>query len=149
MKHLIFYGFLLILLVAGCGKKGMPVQPVQGVVKVDGQTVRGVSVTFHPVDAASVEKAFGGTDANGNYKLTSTNGPPQGGALVGEYKVTASWPETEKLILLFKDPVHGDSYTPTYEEKLPKTYQNPATSGLTATVKKGKNKIDFDLTTKP
>ena len=146
MKHLIFYGLMLVLLLAGCGKKGMDVHPVQGIVTVDGQLVKGVIIHFQPVDTASIEKAFGETDENGNYKLTSTNGPPQGGALAGDYRVTVSCKEVERYITV-KEPF-GEFKTPIYKENLPKTYQNPETSGLTATVKKGKNRFDFDLKTK-
>ena len=119
---------------------------MQGIIKVDDQPIKGVVVTFHPVDTTSIEKAFGETDENGNYKLTSTNGPPQGGALAGDYRVTVSWTETEKFVI--RRDAWGESKMPTYEEKLPKIYQNPETSELTATVKKGKNRIDFGVKSK-
>lgn len=148
MKHFIFYGFLALLLTVGCGKKGLDVHPVKGVVTVDGQTVKGVTITFEPVDTTSIEKAFGETDAEGNYMLTSTNGPPQGGALAGEYKVSASWPELDKVITKRYEDGSVSTF-PTYDEKLPPAYQNAETSGLMATVKRGKNTINFDLLTKP
>ena len=147
-KHFLFCGFLVLLLMAGCGKKGLDVHPVQGGVTVDGKKVKGVNITFEPVDRTSIEKAFGETDAQGVYKLTSTNGPPQGGALVGEYKVKASWPELEKFeVIRYSDG--SETKYPTGEEKLPEHYLDAETSGLTATVKRGKNTINFDLVTKP
>ena len=147
-KQILCYGFLALLVMAGCGKKGLDVHPVRGVVTVDGQTVRGVIITFEPVDTSSIEKAFGETDESGVYMLTSTNGPPQGGALAGEYKVKASWPERDKVNVV-RYPDGTESTFPTYEEKLPPFYLDPETSGLTATVKRGKNTINFDLKRTP
>ena len=81
----------LILAATGCGGTIKPV-PVAGTVTLDGKPLADATVRFLPVGEG--HGAFGRTDENGNFKLTtfSTND----GALPGEYKITLSVDEVAK-----------------------------------------------------
>ena len=74
---------VLVVLCAGCGHGSGPV-PVRGVVKVEGQPVANAAVVFVAQDPGGRD-AYGSTDANGVFRLTTTN--PDDGALPGKYKV--------------------------------------------------------------
>jgi hypothetical protein len=137
----------LICCFSGGCRRGLQVQMVEGTVTLDGKTVADADVCFTPKTDQSGISAVGTTDVNGNYRLTSAQGGAFGkGAVAGEYDVR---------IMKFKDldavepvnPQLGDSI-PLARPKhhLPEKYANVKTSGLTATVKKGKNTIDFNLT---
>jgi hypothetical protein len=137
----------LICCISGGCQRGLQVQMVEGRVTLDGKVVADADVCFTPKADMLGISAVGTTDANGNYRLTSAQGGVFGkGAVTGEYEVR---------IIKFKDlnaiepvnPKIGDS-VPLANPKhhLPEKYANVKTSGLTATVKEGKNTIDFNLT---
>lgn len=71
------------LAAAGCGSSSGTV-PVRGAVKLDGQPLVGVSVTF-VAQGNGGRDAYGSTDANGAFELTTFQ--PRDGALPGQYKV--------------------------------------------------------------
>jgi len=157
-------GLLVLALVGllGCGESGgTAVEYVEGVVTLDGKPIEGVTVSFSPVKPDVGTAAVGTTDANGVFKLTATlGGKPGGGTAMGDYQVAFS-----KLKVLggsqvtsSEDPNYGKDVNtsappqPTkIEYEVPQKYENPATSGFTATVAKGTNKGDkfkFDLSSK-
>ena len=147
------WGFVVTLLVlSGCGPsgKGLKVEYVEGVVTLDGEPVPKASITFIPVtDGPGVEAASGYTDDNGVYKLTSGNGDPQKGALMGDYKVIISKIESKSLTegQPYGQPT-GYAITYSQDQLLPKIYQNRTETPLAATVKKGRNTgMNFELTT--
>lgn len=77
-------GFLAAALAAaGCGS-GSGMVPVRGVVKLDGQPLAGVSVTFVAQDPGGRD-AYGSTDPKGEFSLTTSQ--PSDGVLPGQYKV--------------------------------------------------------------
>jgi len=137
--------------VAGCG--GLRVEYVEGRVTLDGKPVNRAVVQFVP--RGEGRYAGGQTDASGTYRLNFIGGRPQAGAPAGEYDVAieafedqfAGMPERPA------DPVEAEKWDQKMahlgmkpaEWLAPKAYADVKTSGLTATVKAGRNQIDFDL----
>jgi len=146
----------------GCGDSGGPsVEYVEGVVTLDGKPIEGVTVSFSPVKPDAGTPAVGTTDANGVFKLTATQGgKPGAGTGAGEYQVAFSKVKIVggSQVTSSEDPNYGKDVDtsakpqPTkVEYEVPVKYENPATSGFTATVAKGTNKGDkfkFDLASK-
>ncbi len=73
-----------VVTLAGCGSKGIPVAPTEGVVLLDGKPVAGVSVVFRQAGLSMV--ASGKTDSEGHFQL-STYGDLDG-APVGDCVAT-------------------------------------------------------------
>ncbi len=156
MKKLLFVGVLALVVAGfiGCGGKSLKTESVEGIVKYKGTPVAEATVVFSPKDPSGVA-ATAMTDAEGKYKLTAGQGGVQGkGTVAGEYNVgitktknVAKQPTPEEVQ---KASEKGEDitkkYPPKYEHEVPQKYNSPAKSGLTATVKAGKNTIDFDLT---
>jgi hypothetical protein len=70
----------------GCGTRIKPI-PVSGIITEEGKPLKDARVTFNPV-ASGGRIAFGQTDEQGRFKLTTFN--HNDGALPGQYKVTVS-----------------------------------------------------------
>lgn len=158
MRNVCLSVFLVALtVIAGCGggsakpSKREPVFKVQGKVTYKGKPVAGADVTFR---SESVERsAFGRTDDQGNYKL-STFGANDG-AVAGKHSVVIIKGVAEPAKP--EAPVESAEYVPPGYEKVkpqpkaksdfPEKYSKPATSGLLAIVNDdGKvNQIDFEL----
>ena len=138
----------LFLPLTGC-PGGLKVNYVEGVVKHDGVPLEGATVNFSPKTEGQGMLASGTTDANGVYKLTVLQGGAVGrGTVEGEYMVSVSKKTTDPIRMDPPPPAYaGSANIPIYGYVFPRKYTNSNTSGLTATVKKGKNlNIDFELT---
>jgi hypothetical protein len=145
--------FLAIGLVVGCGGETVnrpPVYKVRGKVTLSGKPIPGADITFSNREAN--RSAFGRTDENGEYQLTTFTA--NDGALEGKHEVTiveippiASTPalpdiETEA----YQPPGVGEDTMPAPKSSLNARYADPSTSGLIAVVNKdGENVVDFDL----
>jgi hypothetical protein len=158
------YGFLasvLALVVAGTigcgGGPTLKTEYVEGVVTLDGTPVAGATVTFTPVNPDQGVSAGGKTDENGVYKLTAVGTGEEvaaidGGTVPGEYYVAVQKQVVETPISQEEAEEQGIEYVapePGSQEVqylVPKKYKIPAKSGLTATVKEGKNDIPLALT---
>ena len=146
-------GILFLFTVVGCGTKGPAVSAVSGTVLLDGEPLDGASVVFHPTSSSGLAGS-GKTSADGTFVLSTFRATPGAGVVPGEYVVTISkeeWPT-------FEEPEDDD---PNYERKMaqvekemeratptyvtPQAYGDEETSGLTATVSTGENKIVFEL----
>ena len=143
------FGLLLVglLVLTGCGGTGssLNVQYVEGVITLDGEPLEGATITFISQGAGG-QDAGGLSAARGIYKLTSPGGDPERGTLVGEYAVTIRKIEIEGGAA---DP---DSYTAVpvkQKDILPAVYRDRKNTPLTASVVKGKNRLNFDLTSNP
>ena len=144
-KMVLFFLCLAIpFLGFGCKKSGLDTQYVEGVVTVDGQPAKGVQLRFVPKDPGNTEEASGTTDEKGVYKLTSTTGEIEKGAVIGEYAVMAS--------MLDKTPVGPQREgveVLSYKELLPRVYLDKSSTPLSASIKKGKNlELNFAIETK-
>ena len=136
---------ILLVCVCGCAQHGPVVQFVEGTVTLDGVAVADADVSFAPKGSEGIP-ALGKTDANGRYYLTSTQAGEFGkGAVVGEYNVQV----TKFIDPDYVEPanVQPGDFVPLAKPKhqLPEKYADVKTSGLSATVVKGKNQIDFKL----
>jgi hypothetical protein len=88
MRLMLACGFTALTLIGGgCGSSKQPV-PVSGIVTLDGEPLPDARVTFNPIDTGGW-MAFGQTDKQGRFSLTTLNGKP--GALPGEYKITVEY----------------------------------------------------------
>ena len=136
----------LLFSFAGCSG-GMKTHYVEGTVKHDGVPLAGAIVSFTPKTEGQGNVATGATDANGVYKLTVVQGGTKDkGTTAGDYIVAVS--KKTDFPIEMAPPTPGFSGdVPIYGYVFPKKYANPNTSGLTATIKSGKNlNIDFELT---
>jgi hypothetical protein len=143
------FGLTLVLSV-GCGKSGPAMAPVKGRVTLDGQPIENAAVVFYPERGRA---AMATTDQVGAFELTTFT--QKDGALVGRHTISIKATE----VMLPDQPK-------TFEEeaargknggakplrrgivkwKVPQGYSDPATSGLTADVRPGRNSIDLRLT---
>ena len=88
----LFLALLILLpLISGCGEKNPhDTIPVTGTVLVDGSPMHEVQVLFSPATDGQGVGAFGVTDAEGNFTLTTPQSPHGSGAVAGTYNVTFS-----------------------------------------------------------
>lgn len=130
--------------VQGCGLAGSSTEFVEGTVLLDGAAVADATVAFSPLDPEGVF-AYGRTDAGGVYRLTtSRGGRAVGGAVAGRYAVTVTKTEiTPSAVASFQALRRKDIVF-----LVPDGYSQPAASGLSVTVRKGRNvgpEFRFDL----
>jgi len=132
-------------LYSGCSKSGIETAYVEGVITFQGEPLSQARIAFHPVNTAEGLTANGMSDDRGVYKLTTHGGRDGGGAVVGEYVVTIA-----KTSMPYIPPSNSYSAEEVQAMKpktlIPLKYKDAKTSGLTATVQKGKNDLPFDLT---
>ena len=149
----------------GCGAdKGKCI--VTGKVTYKDSPVAGATVSFAPGDPEGLV-AYGTTDAEGMYRLTSLGAKKQGsGAQPGTYKVSIvkrkqaeltpdqealqkkeiSFEEYQKRAAVNQTQNQGNRPLPLPVSLIPTKYASPATSGLDAVVQeKEKNTFDFLL----
>lgn len=134
-----FFPVLLLVLAIGCGSGKSPnpgYEYVEGIVTLDDEPVSGASVAFFPItDTPPMETATGVTNEKGVYRLLSKT---LVGAVAGEYKV----------LIAKTTPPQTEDFSQA-QDLLPGIYKHPKNTPLTATVNKGRNKIDFELKSKP
>lgn len=139
------------MIVCGC-HQGPPTQFVEGIVTLDGNVLNDVSVSFVPKtkDQAPGDPndrpliASGLTDEKGRYRLSAImGGKAGGGTTVGEYNVSITKKEMTHAPDIEKSM--GGKNRPKYRDIVPEKFGNSKTSGITATVVKGRNRFDFDL----
>jgi len=157
---LILWGLAFV----GC-QSGLRTEYVEGIVTLDDKPVEGALVTFIPASGGTARAAVGTTDARGRYTLTTAEGGKPGrGATEGDYKVIVAKraPDASKPQVAVE--TNASNQPPTREEMAtadrarraaglpppflyltPKKYNNPETSGFTATVVRGKNRVNFDM----
>ncbi len=129
MKKPVFYVLplvVIVLLLNGCNTS-LATALVQGTVTFDGKPLANALVSFQPVDGSRL--STGMTDASGKYSLRFS--ATQEGALPGEHKV-----------VIQSAPGEPDQEHPV-KELLPTKYNS--TTELKATLKSGRQTVDFDL----
>jgi hypothetical protein len=131
--------FLAVALVGlvplACGPTGPEMATISGKVTYNGKPVPKGTITFIPV-AQGGRNAVGVIASDGSYALQTEK--PGDGALLGDYNVTISAHDEAVLDYIPSKPV---------EPKLlaPAKYENPKTTDLKATVKRGASPVNFDL----
>jgi hypothetical protein len=125
----------LAMIPMSCGSSGPELAPVSGTITYNGKPVPKGTVTFASTEPGR-RNATGQLNASGKYTLQTEN--PGDGAELGDYNVTV-YAHDEKIL----------DYKPKVPEPpkilAPEKYENPKTSGLKATVKRGSNNFDFPL----
>lgn len=161
--HRVFLNGLATLLIValpltGCGGGAEPppvdVHPVSGTVTFNGSPVAGATVTYKSQTQA--RGAFGVTDQNGVYKLTTfSNGD---GAVAGKHDVTVTKIADTQAVDNVGVDMESEEYDPLDIQTddpevvgeaamLPPKFSNAATSGLSAEVVPGEeNVLDLKLT---
>ena len=134
---------LTLFLCIGCGSgTDYPdLGKVSGAIKMDGNPLAGVTVTFAPTDG---RPSSGVTDASGKYELTYAHDTK--GAQVGEHTVhiiSQGGPEGGGNP---NEERGGDAAADVFMGVIPTKYNEEST--LTASVKAGSNTFDFDLESK-
>lgn len=128
-----------VVLLTGC--RPSEFQYVEGVITLDGVPVAGATVTFRPRKKGGMTAA-GMSDATGRYRLNPLRGKDGAGAMVGEYDVS---------VMKTREPGDGGTFLVregAIEYVTPPGYADVVTSGLTATIKPGRNtgeSVSFDL----
>ncbi len=133
-------------LLAGCGGGGESVSgmvPVKGTITMPGTDLAGLAVVFSPIAPAEPKAESKGRAPSASGKIgdggafTLGTRAPNDGAIPGEYKVSII------------QPADGNNPTPTEDPrlaKIPKAYQDAATTPLKATVAKdGANDLKLEL----
>ena len=149
-KLLFVFGLLLLYSsISGCGGDSR-YGTVRGVVTLDGKPVSDATVAFVPKDEKVGRLAFGVTDTNGVYELSTTQAGD--GALSGGYHVTITAldvVESEKARRLAEEfgSLAADMPQPKPKKswRVPQSYSEKETSGLEFTVVSGSNSADWSL----
>ena len=142
-----------ILMGSGCGPRPPALEPTTGMVTLDGQPIDEATVTLAPTSGPSAT-ASGITDSTGTFTLTTV--VPGMGALAGigagEYWVTITKVKSASTAQVSDDPglvaAVSENEPPKVTYAVPKGYGDANTSGLKATIAKGKNELKFELDSK-
>jgi len=141
----------ILWLTLGCAGKDHPV-PVAGTLMLDGQPVKGATITFLP-EARGGRPAHGLTLADGSFQLSTFQ--PDDGALPGNYKVMVEGNETPETAPSFTDQQEAmqaarRSQPPkkgTLRYPIPASYSDPSKTTLRQKVPP-EGKVVIELTSK-
>jgi len=134
---------LLFGSLAGCGSSGPDLGQVTGTVTLDGEPIRGGSITFTP-NVKDAGASYGSIDKEGKYVLKFNR--DRDGAAVGEHTVEIDPPEKPSKSDIAEAKEQGKPAPEFINVKIPKKYSEPG--ALNATVKAGPQVIDFKLESK-
>ena len=133
-------GLALLLMSVGCSDSGNLVGLVkcEGTVTYNGSPLADAMLTFHPDGGGSDARAAGASaDSSGKFEVTTLKSEDAIGP--GNYKVKiVKFEEYGELPSKVAND-DGEMVQPARPQKntLPKKYENPNSSGLTATIEKG------------
>jgi hypothetical protein len=149
MRRFTTAGLMLMMFVLlGCGESVAPppkedLVPVSGTVKVGGQPVEGVLVSFVPSGDTTGQGASGVTDSAGHYALVH-NVTKKPGAPVGNYVVSLSkWVMPDGSAAPQNQPPHRTGAKNLIPDRWGE--QVPGGRGNTANVAAGGTTLDFDI----
>lgn len=131
-----------LTLTSGCARTKERVKSwsgdVQGRVRLDGKPMPGGTITFLPDQSAGdeIRPGVGRIDRDGTYRIGNSNTVEPTGVRPGEYKVT----------VMRMRAVGGGAGHPLAQLDSPEIYTDLAKTPLRATVRAGRNQVDFDLT---
>ncbi|MDR3181607.1 MAG: hypothetical protein LBT89_01590 [Planctomycetaceae bacterium] len=145
MKHFVTITLLLplLLLAAGCNNYGLKgLSPVKGTIMSNGTPLEGVIVSCFPVTPTSEARtATARSAADGTFALTTLK--PNDGAFPGEYRVALSKNLASMTFRQVQELGGLGIREPRVDtaDAVPEKYRNAETSGLTLTVKAGRNPV--------
>lgn len=113
---------------AGCGPQELPAGSLTGKVSLKGEPLSGGMVTI--INSDTGIGASGEIDSSGRFRIDS--------ARTGTYQVAIQPPAAPT-------PDEMAAGAKPESSPIPPKYQDPQTSGLTATVNEGSNEANFDL----
>ncbi len=129
--------FACCFIVSGCRRDGLDRVPVEGNITLDRKSVRDGYITFKPQTGTSCPDVSGQIK-DGKYRISRNDGPVVGSYTVG---IVASEPTGRTV----KAPMTGIE-SPEMKQVIPAEYTGiMGRSSLTATIKKGKNVVNYDL----
>ncbi|MEZ6062551.1 MAG: carboxypeptidase-like regulatory domain-containing protein [Planctomycetaceae bacterium] len=154
---------LALLPIVGCGGANdrLETSPVSGTVTVDGAPVAGASVNFHPVSETKSREAYGITNDQGEFSLTTYDDGD--GAVPGTYLISITKREVKKGLdpstltpsgpdnpgsAEYAKMMIGNNRESAFEDTgaVPAQYQDKESSGLKRTVDAGGgNVFNFEL----
>jgi hypothetical protein len=141
------YGFLLLIVMAGCSEYGQSahiekVVAVSGTVTYQGKPLESYRVVFMPTDGR--RPASGVTDAAGKFVL-GTNSADDG-APPGKNKVSFAWVAPQTGVPGQEAIYDAPDKMPKPKVKIPDNYNDPEKSGITFEVPaRGTSEAKFDL----
>jgi len=143
-RALIRIGFpalaIVVCAIGGCGSSGPEVGEVTGTVTLDGKPLPNATLTFKS-QAPNGTTSIGVTGPDGKYTLMLT--ADRNGAMLGKHDVEIV---TNQLSESDVENLKSQGKTPPPFTPIPKKYKEPGT--LVKDVVKGKNTIDFELSSK-
>jgi hypothetical protein len=121
MKRLLSLAIALLgAAITGCGERPYDVVEVSGQVLLDGQPLPGAHVLFRPTEKSSAgPEAFGKTDADGKYSLTTIF--DDDGATVGRNVVSITTLQVQEDP---SDPDNGGARNVLNPERVPSHYNH-------------------------
>ncbi len=144
---------LTAILISGCGSSveipeyAAELIPVTGIVTANGQPVTGANVIFHPEGSGNSQTAYGRTDAEGRYTLTTPIAglslEQQAGAVAGAYKVTVSRIARPDGSPIAEGVTEADAMAEGARETVPPMLTDPSRSPITMSVDGSRS--DYDL----
>ncbi len=126
---------VVALMPLGCADSGPTKGSVTGKITCGSQPVPKGTITFVSTDP-NRRNAIGAIRSDGTYRLQTE--VPGDGAILGDYQVAISSRDDAILDYTPLKPIRP-------RRLIPARYEDPAASGLTATVKKGSNTLNFEL----
>ena len=143
-----YFSILLLIpffvVASGCNDGKLKTYPVSGTITYQGEPLVGATVGFTPKSEGSGDGGFARTDEKGFYQLQTTQGRVNAGTTPGEYYVTITKVEMVGTGVFRNDPYAGQQEEMKPVPAIPAKYSS-AEGGLSATVTKGKNVLNFDL----
>ena len=145
--------FTVVLVnVSGCSDGRLNTEPVSGVITLDGVPLAEAMVNFRLKVPGEGAAGFARTNERGEYRLQTMAGRPDAGTLPGEYAVTVV-----KYKLVPTGRMITDNDTGERVEELENVFIFPGmavyadveTTPFSATVVRGRNRFDFDLSSQP
>jgi hypothetical protein len=125
---------VILLTSGGCGKKGLAVGNVRGVVTYQGKSLTTGNISFYPVEGG--EPLVAAIGFKGNYQINEIP--------VGNYKIAIKTPPARGKGKL---PKGIGSLPPRFADPLPipEIFADPERSGLTVNVEEGEVSHNIDL----
>lgn len=136
--------FVVVMMVAGCGlfagcsrqsPKQLPVYQARGQVYLDGEPLAGATLMFH------AETALNGPDGK-SVPVPGATTKEDGSFAASTYQQGDGLPEGDYLVTVSCENRQVKPVRDEYPELLPPQYQNPAKSGLSVSIAKGRNELD-------